>query len=402
MADLEGLALKAPGDLYITGELDRRPARTVDHLKEKRALQELAARMADRPEEVLPRFVDLAMEMTGGIAAGLSLFEENPAPGVFRWRYLRGTLAPFEDATTPRNFSPCGITLDENRPVLSSHPERFYNWISDAKIVVPEVLLVPLYLGGGAPLGTLWTVSDTCGHFDSGHAQVATELAAFVGIALKMLRSEQHLQRALEEQETLAREMSHRIKNLFAIAEGMVRITARGAESKEEMAQLLIGRFHPLAGAHSLVRRSFNSGEETRVTDLDALLRTIMEPHEKLKRGAPSRFSISGPALSCGPHAINGLAMVFHELATNAAKYGALNGDDGHVTIAWDRTGEDVVLRWIEKGGPQIASAPQVSGFGSKLLQDTVLRQFRGQFDHDWHANGLAVTISLPVQSVIN
>ncbi|MCX7355881.1 MAG: hypothetical protein NTY59_13835 [Alphaproteobacteria bacterium] len=112
--------------------------------------------MADHPEEVLPRFVDLAMEITGGISAGLSLYEENPAPGVFRWRYLRGVLAPFENATTPRNFSPCGITLDRNGPVLSLHPERVYDWISNADIVVPEVLLVPLYLGGKEPLGTLW------------------------------------------------------------------------------------------------------------------------------------------------------------------------------------------------------------------------------------------------------
>lgn len=400
MGDLSGLGLKAPGDLYITNELERRPAKAVDHLQEKLALQDLAARMIDHPEEVLPRFVDLAMELTDGVAAGLSLYEENPAPGVFRWRYLRGTLAPFENATTPRNFSPCGITLDENRPVLSCHPERFYDWISDASIVVPEVLLVPLYLGGTEPLGTLWIVSDTEGHFDSGHTQIATELASFAGIALRMVRSEQRLTKALEEQETLAREMGHRIKNLFAIAEGMVRITARNVESKEEMAQTLTGRFHALASAHGLVRRSFSTGQDTRITDLATLLRAIVEPHERLKRGTGSKFSISGPVISCGEHAINGIALVFHELATNAAKYGSLNCDDGQVAVAWDKVADDLVFRWVEKGGPEIAAAPQISGFGSKLLRDTVVRQFGGQFDHDWHPSGLAVTVSLPVKNL--
>src|ERR1700728_3855981 len=110
-------------DVYITDELKRRPPKKTDYLKEKLALQDLAARMADQPEDVLPRFVDLAMEMTGGVSAGLSLYEENPAPGVFRWRYLRGSLARFEGATTPRNFSPCGITLDQNRPVLTAYSE---------------------------------------------------------------------------------------------------------------------------------------------------------------------------------------------------------------------------------------------------------------------------------------
>lgn len=402
MGSLDVLARQAPDDLYITSELKRRPAGTVDHLRAKQALHDLAARMVDHPEEVLPRFVELAMELTGGVSAGLSLYEENPAPGLFRWRYLHGALASFDGATTPRNFSPCGITLDQNRPVLSCHPERFYDWISDASIVVPEVLLVPLYLGGEEPLGTLWIVSDTEGHFDNGHAEVAVELASFAGIALKMAGSERHLQKALEEQETLTREMSHRVKNLFAIAEGMVRITARSAQDKDEMAKLLIGRFHALASAHGLVRRSFNAGEDSRITDLGALLRTVVEPHERQGRGAASSFSISGPVLCCSAGAINGIAMVFHELATNAAKYGALNADDGHVTIAWDKVGEDLVFSWIEKGGPEIASAPEASGFGSKLLQDTISRQFRGQLDHAWHRGGLAVTISLPVNAVIN
>src|SRR5277367_5061165 len=151
--------------VFITDELERRPAKKTDYLQEKLALQELAARMVEQPEEVLPRFVDLAMEMTGGVSAGLSLYEENPAPGVFRWQYLRGLLAPFNGATTPRNFSPCGITLDQNAPVLSTYPERVYNWIADANITVPEVLLVPLYIRGKIPLGTLWIVADDEGHF---------------------------------------------------------------------------------------------------------------------------------------------------------------------------------------------------------------------------------------------
>ena len=107
-------------------------------------------------------------------------------------------LAPFNGATTPRDFSPCGITLDRNAPVLARHPERVYGWIADANIGVPEVLLVPLYLGNRVPLGTLWIVSDREAHFDSGHARVLTELAAFVGIALRMVRSEQRMHQTLE------------------------------------------------------------------------------------------------------------------------------------------------------------------------------------------------------------
>ena len=74
----------ALADVYITDELDRRVPKKIDFLQEKSALQDLAARMANHPVEVLPRFVDLAMEMTDGVSAGLSLYEKDPAPGVFR------------------------------------------------------------------------------------------------------------------------------------------------------------------------------------------------------------------------------------------------------------------------------------------------------------------------------
>jgi two-component sensor histidine kinase len=383
--------------VYITGQLEKRVPSKADFLKEKLAIQDLAALMVDRPDEVLPRFVDLAMEMTGGISAGLSLYEENPSPGVFRWHYLRGTLESFNGATTPRNFSPCGITLDQNTPVLAAHAEQVYSWISDAKIVLPEVLLVPLYLGGTAPLGTLWIVSNDEGHFDSGHARVMTELAAFVGIALRMQRSDQRLTRALEEQETLTAEMSHRVKNLFAMTDGMVRVSAKGTTTKDEMVTALSGRLHALATANALVRRSFGDAPGfSRETDLDDLLKTIVRPYDGHPVNGSSRFTISGPSIVCGEHALSGIAMVFHELATNSVKYGALKTEGGKVGVIWSTVAEKLELQWIERGGPTIASTPSSKGFGSKLLESTIVKQFKGELNHDWHPDGLTVKFSVP------
>jgi two-component sensor histidine kinase len=388
--------------VFITEELARRPPKKTDYLQEKLALQELAARMVEQPEEVLPRFVDLAMEMTGGISAGLSLYEENPAPGVFRWQYLRGVLSPFNGATTPRNFSPCGITLDQNGPVLSVHPERIYSWIAEANITVPEVLLVPLYLGGTAPLGTLWIVSDEKDHFDSGHARAMTELASFVGIALRMLRSEQRLQSALDEQEMLAKEMSHRVKNLFAMIGGMIHISARTSATKEEMAKMLSGRVIALSNAHALVRRSFAvAGPAQKALDLAALIWAIVQPHDNLSDARASRFLIEGPEIQCGEHATNAIALVFHELATNAAKYGALSVDGGSIDVNWRRDDENLILRWVERGGPDIDTPPTTSGFGSTLAHTTVVRQFGGTLSYEWQRTGLAVTMTLPIDRLV-
>jgi two-component sensor histidine kinase len=267
-------------------------------------------------------------------------------------------------------------------------------------LLVPELLLVPLYLGGKAPLGTLWIVSDKEGHFDSGHARVMTELASFVGIALRMLQSEQRLQLALDEQQTLAAEMSHRIKNLFAMTDGLIRFSAKGAASKDEMVRVLSGRLHALASAHALVRRGFsNTGSDPRASDLGTLISTIVRPHESAD-DVGSRVSIDGPPIACGDRAINGLALVLHELATNAAKYGALKGDGGHIDVSWREEEGKLVLRWDERGGPRIEAPPATKGFGSALVQNTVVRQFGGTLDHDWRHSGMAVTMTMPVESL--
>ena len=383
-------------DVYATRELSRRRSKKVNHLAEKQALQELADRMAERPEDVLPRFVSLAMEMTGGVSAGLSLYEESPAPGVFRWKYVRGLLSPFENATTPRDFSPCGVTLDQNAPVLSQHPERFYTWISDANIVVPEVLLLPLHIGRKEPLGTLWIVADKEGHFDRGDARAMTELATFVGIALKMVRTEEHLQRAVVEQQTLAREMNHRVQNVFAMTHGMVRATARKATSANEMEALLSGRLHALAKAHALVRRDLVSGSDT--ADLASLIRAIVLPHDM--DDAERRITIEGPPLRSSSRSSTRLALVLHELTTNAAKYGALSRSGGKVAINWRSQDAKLILNWQEHGGPPIIAPPQTKGFGSALIESTIVTQGAGEVDYDWRSHGLAVTISMPLSAL--
>ena len=386
-------------DVFITDDLARRAPKRIDHLREKLALHELAKLMAYDPVGVLPRFVDLAMQITGGVSGGLSLYEPDPAPGVFRWSYLRGILSRFEGATTPRDFSPCGMTLDRDEPVLSRHPERAYDWISDAGIVVPEVLLVPLYIGSKEPLGTLWIVSDEDEHFDKSDARAMTELASFVGIALQMVRGERVVKQALEKQETLTKEMNHRVKNLFSLVDGMIRLTAKSTTTSEEMALALSGRLHALARAHSLIQRA--SGARTQNSggsELATLLLAIVEPHDNSPH-LTSRFWMSGPTVPCGEQATNCVALLFHELVTNAAKYGALSSNDGHVEINWHFDGDRLILGWKEEGGPSIVETPEGQGFGVKLVDSTV-KQLSGDFDRSWTQRGLVATLRLPLSSL--
>lgn len=384
-------------DVIVTRELDRRPAPDSDHARVNSAIQELAARMAYSPEEVLPRFVDLAMALGGGVAAGISIFECNARPQVFRWAFLRGSLATFEGATTPRDDSPCGITLDCDEPTLARHAERFYSWISDAGIVVPEVLLVPLRRGSDEQLGTLWIVAERTDHFNRAHVRAIVELASFVSIALRMVQAEAGLKAALAEQEALAREMSHRVKNVFNIVQGIVHLSAKGAQSKEELANVLSGRIGALGKAHALVRRSFAAEQQQPIegTELQVLLQAILSPYDAAP-GQASRFALRGPVVPLGAHATNGVALVFHELATNAVKYGALVGDSGVVWIDWSLADGTLHIEWIEGGGQPIAQLPTLQGFGTALVRQTTA-SLGGTLSYDWHADGLRVGVRFPM-----
>ena len=304
---------------------------------------------------------------------------------VFRWTALVGKLSAFEGATTPRNFSPCGVCLDQSSPVLMEQPERAYSWIADANITVPEVLLVPLMRHGAVPVGTLWVVAREGHKFHSGHARALSEMAVFTGIALQMIHTDLHLKKALEDQEVLAKEMSHRVKNMFAVTGAMIKMTARHTESKEEMTKVLTGRLTALSDAHSLVRRSFNSGNDLTGVDMAEAIRTVLKPY--------TTPDLSGPMVSLGERSTNSIALVFHELATNAAKYGALK-DDGKVSVAWRVENENVEIIWREIGKP--VHAPDQLGFGSQLVASTIAAH-NGRIDYDWSQKGLVIQVQIPL-----
>jgi two-component sensor histidine kinase len=375
----------------ITDELLRRPPAKPDYLREKQAIQDLAQQMADRPTEIIPRLVALAMEICDGVSAGVSVLD--PETNRFRWLGVQGALAAMQGVTVPRQNSPAGICMDIGGPVLMAQPGRAFGWMQGGALPVSELLLVPLQSKGAAPLGTLWVIAKEAGHFDSGHARSMSDLATFAAIALRMIQSEERLSQALSIQETLAEEMNHRVKNVFALAESMVRLSARSAVSKEDLAVKLIGRLHALADAHALVRRRFDQ-MPWEGADFCEILTRILLPHDE------GRSVIRGPTLSVGERAATSLALLFHELATNAAKYGSLSIDQGAVEIEWDADEKDIRLQWRETGGPT-TKPPERQGNGVRLVNATI-QQLGGKIEYDWRPEGLIARLRLPIASLGN
>lgn len=197
---------------------------------------------------------------------------------------------------------------------------------------------------------------------------------------------------AEEGHELLAGEMSHRVKNLLAIAAGLTQITSRTTSSTQEMARELIQRLTALGRAHDLVR-PLPEGQGSAAL-LGDLLTVLLAPYDDL--GAFSgRVRVAVERMGVGEAAATALALVVHELATNSVKYGALSSEAGTLDVATRAEGDLFSLVWTERGGPPVEAPPAAEGFGSKLVQRSVAQQLGGTIHHDWAEGGLIVTVQL-------
>lgn len=199
-----------------------------------------------------------------------------------------------------------------------------------------------------------------------------------------------------DQQELLLKEMDHRIKNLFAIAESIVALSVEKATSPKDLAATVQGRLAAMASAHNLVRpRRLGPNAQQSQTTLAEIVKTILLPHAgSVGPGEDSRLVIDGPEVPVSGDAVASLAMVLHEFATNAVKYGALSASAGRVHISWTLNDRSLELRWAEQGGPMIKKTPDVQGFGSLLAQSSVTGQLDGQISYDWEPEGVTIKLS--------
>lgn len=195
---------------------------------------------------------------------------------------------------------------------------------------------------------------------------------------------------AEEGSELLAGEMSHRVKNLLAIAAGLTQLTSRSAASVEEMTQELTQRLTSLGRAHDLVRPL--PGEQGKAALLGDLLAVLLSPYEDAGAFA-GRIRVAVPRMGIGEATATTLAMVVHELATNSVKHGALSAPEGTLDVAGRTDGDEVHVTWAESGGPPVVEAPQMAGFGSKMIQRSVTSRLAGSLTYDWQASGLVATL---------
>lgn len=197
---------------------------------------------------------------------------------------------------------------------------------------------------------------------------------------------------AEEGHELLAGEMSHRVKNLLAVASGLTAITSRSTHTTVDMARELTQRLTALGRAHDLVRPI--KGEEGTAALLGDLLSVLLAPYDD--SGAFSgRVRVSVPRMGVGHSAATTLALVVHELATNSLKYGALSVPTGVLDVSCDPGGSQLVIIWTEQGGPPVVAPAGSGGYGSKLVLRAMSAQLGGSIERIWSTDGVIVTLRI-------
>ena len=187
----------------------------------------------------------------------------------------------------------------------------------------------------------------------------------------------------------LVKEVDHRARNALAIVQSIVRLTK--APTIAAYVPIVEGRIKALSNAHSLLSESRWEG-----ADISRLVDEELAPY---RNGETERMVVSGPAALVTPETAQIVALVLHELATNAAKYGALSVRSGTVSLNWKWEQERFSLQWLESGGPTV-QRPSLNGYGTKVISASIIQQLNGTATFDWRPSGLRFAMSIPIDGL--
>ena len=192
---------------------------------------------------------------------------------------------------------------------------------------------------------------------------------------------------------SLTRELNHRVKNTLANVLSIITLTRRRAHTLDEFADGLDGRIRALSATHDLLTQS-----DWNTTPIAAVAAAELAPYTRSEDGA---LIMEGPPVELAPNDALSLGLALHELATNAAKYGALSVPGGQVTIRWSLADQDLArIKWIERGGPRVPSK-RPRGFGTDLIEKIVAHELRNPVDLVFAPDGVRCTVMVPVRQPV-
>ncbi len=325
--------------------------------------------------------------------AGVDITERKLADEVKRW--LAAIIESSDDAIISKNLN--GIITSWNRGA-----ERLFGYRAEEVVGQPVTVLIPEDRQDEEPrILERLRRGERVDHFetirrrkDGSLVEISLTISPvrdaqdmIVG-ASKIARDITERRRAERLQQTLVHELNHRVKNILATVQAIARQTFRSGPLDSRARETFEARLHALSRAHDLLTRENWDGAE-----MAAVVAQVLAPYQR------QRFEIEGPQLRLPPRVALALTLALHELATNAAKYGALSVPSGRVAITWAvRPGDPphLALRWQEHGGP-LVSPPAQKGFGSRLIERSLALELAGEVHVTYEPSGVVCDVSAPV-----
>ena len=213
-------------------------------------------------------------------------------------------------------------------------------------------------------------------------------------VALRLISANEAERKAANKtQELLIAELNHRVRNIFGLIRGLISQSRINANDVDVFAKVLGDRIHALARAHDQITAK-NLGPGS--------FRTLIATEAEAYLGsASSTLQLAGPPVLLIPQALSTMALVMHELITNAVKYGAFSRKGGHVNVTWTTNKEgSLVVDWLEAGGPPV-SAPTHRGFGTTIIKESIPHELNGRSTVDYAITGVRVHLEVPAQFVV-
>ena len=391
-ADAGSVPLQA---IVRTEELGRRPYRAPDHETENRALAKLVGALAEAPATILQTLADTLLEVFKADSAGMSLLTEGGDR--FYWPAIAGGWSPLVGSGTARDFGPCGDVLDCNEPILFTRWDKRYPYLAEATPLAEEGLLVPFQVDGRT-VGTIWAIAhDDRRKFDAEDLRQLlsfTQFASAAYQAVQLQNAEQargDLDRLNHSQKLLIDELNHRVKNTLATVQSIAAHTLTSPQAALEK-ETFEGRLIALSRTHDLL--SLRSWESL---SLRELLHQELDP---FGCGDDAPCTLDGCDLQMSPKMGLAMALALHELATNAAKYGALSTLAGRVHVSWridgSSTPEVLRLHWTETGGPPTVKHGR-DGFGLTTLKRGLAIELDSAVTVEFLPSGVLCTMAIPL-----
>jgi PAS domain S-box-containing protein len=312
-----------------------------------------------------------------------------------RLRSLAAIVESSDDAIVSKNLD--GVIASWNKGA-----ERVFGYSADEAIGQPITIVIPEErLHEEHEILTRIRRGERIDHFETVRRRkdgslidisltvspVKNEEGKIVG-ASKIARDITEQKQTQEQIATLARETEHRSKNVLANVQAIVAVSQ--SDTVDGLKHAIDGRIRALANVHSLFVET-----KWRGANLQTIAKNELAPYSEADE---RRIRIYGPPLLLAPDVAQAMAMTLHELATNAAKYGALSAPEGRIDLKWSREGVDrVTLHWTEIGGPAVHK-PTRRGFGGRIIEQ-MINQLNGKIGFEWRADGLVCQITFDMPS---